>query len=126
MNSYSMARNAYGTTVTPLRTERGNEYQAFGKVTAALTAVQAAGSNEIAALASALDDNRKLWAILRDDVAHDDNELPMELRQQIYALSQFVLNMTPKVLSGAAKIDALIDINTAIMRGLRGDAGPGK
>lgn len=79
----------------------------------------AAGSPGFPTLALALQDNRALWAVLAADVADDGNALPLTLRRQIFALANFVTKFTSRVLTGAAAADALIDINTAIMRGLR-------
>ena len=51
----------------------------------------------------------------------DGNGLPIELRAQIISLAEFVRRHSLAVLGGRASVSALIDINTAIMKGLRGD-----
>ena len=45
----------------------------------------------------------------------------MPLRAQLISLAEFVRRHSLAVLGGRARIGALIDINTAIMKGLRGN-----
>lgn len=123
MNSLALAQSAYGDAGAAVRTDRSVEYQAFAKVTAALTEARDATSPDFVARVEALHLNRQLWTILGNDVAEDNNALPIALRKEIFSLSRFVTQQTPKVMDGSAEIDALIDINTAIMRGLRGEGG---
>ena len=51
----------------------------------------------------------------------DGNALPIQLRAQIVSLAGFVRRHGMAVLAGSASIAPLVDINTAIMKGLRGD-----
>jgi flagellar biosynthesis activator protein FlaF len=53
---------------------------------------------------------------------HDGNALPVPLRAQLISLAEFVRQHSMRVLAGRASIAPLIDINTAIMKGLRGTA----
>ncbi len=117
-----MARSAYSNSSAPIRTDRGTEYEVFAKITRQLKAAANAPSN-FPALVRALHDNRALWIILATDVADDDNALPANLRAQILYLSEFTTQHSRKVLNKEASVDTLIDINTAIMRGLRNKAG---
>ena len=52
----------------------------------------------------------------------DTNALPVPLRAQLVSLAKFVRRHSLAVLGGRASIAPLVDINTAIMKGLRGDA----
>ena len=70
-------------------------------------------------LATAIHDNRRLWTLLAGDVADEGNTLPQGLRAQIFYLAEFTLHHSPKVLDGSASADVLVEINTAVMRGLR-------
>ena len=45
----------------------------------------------------------------------------MPLRAQLISLAEFVRKHSLAVLGGRASVAPLIDINTAIMKGLRGD-----
>jgi flagellar protein FlaF len=53
-------------------------------------------------------------------VADNENTLPKEVRARIVYLSEFTTEHSRKVLNRQASVDALIEVNTAIMRGLRG------
>ena len=53
-------------------------------------------------------------------MADDGNGLPRTLRAQIFYLSEFTDHHSRRVLKGEAEVDALIDINLAVMRGLTG------
>jgi flagellar biosynthesis activator protein FlaF len=119
VNAFDRAKMAYSSPASPTRTLRGTEYDAFARITHRMKAAHAAGSLGFPALALALQDNRALWTVLAADVADDGNALPLTLRRQIFALANFVNKFTSRVLTGSAVADALIDINTAIMRGLR-------
>ena len=105
----------------PIRTTRGTEHEAFARITSRLRAGSRAGKAGFAALAAALHDNRKLWTILASDVAEADNGLAPQLRAQIFYLAEFTFQHTSKVLAGKATPDMLVEINTAVMNGLRGE-----
>ena len=100
---------------------------AFGRWGAAVKAAEAGGKPvtfqppRSGALARAIHDNRSLWTALAADVAIETNPLPRPLRAQIFYLSEFTAQHSRKVLAGDASVDVLIDINTAVMRGLRGE-----
>jgi flagellar protein FlaF len=79
------------------------------------------GEGGFAALVRALHDNRSLWTTLAADVAVETNELSKPLRAQIFYLAQFTTEHSRRVIAGDATVDILIDINTAVMRGLRGE-----
>ena len=119
MNALNLAREAYSSAKTPIRTEKSTEYDAFAQITSRMKSAHARGKPAFADLANALHDNRRLWILLAADVADPDNGLPQTLRAQIFFLAEFSLQHTDKVLAGSADIDALVDINTTIMRGLR-------
>jgi flagellar protein FlaF len=60
--------------------------------------------------------------VLAADLMHDDNRLPVPLRATLVSLAEFVRKHSLAVLGGRASIAPLVDINTAIMKGLRGSA----
>lgn len=119
MNVAELARSAYSTTRSNIRTDRQAELDAFSHVTSDLRRAGALGKSGFSALVAALHANRKLWRILALDVASEDNALPRQLRAQIFYLAEFTEMHTRKVLGGNATADALIDINTNVMSGLR-------
>lgn len=119
MISTSLAQTAYAASATPVRTERGTEYAAFQKVTARLNKAHRDHA-PMTERASALHDNRKLWTILASDLADSDNGLPQALRAQLFYLAEFSLLQSRKALDDSDALAALVDINTAVMRGLSG------
>ena len=119
MNAYVLARSAYAGSTSPVRTDRGTEYEAFSRCTHALSDTRSAEAG-FPALARALHDNRRLWNALAADVSNDANGLPVELRARLFYLAEFTQQHSRKVLAGEADVGALIDINMAVMRGLRG------
>ena len=119
MNALQMAKTAYATNKAPIRTPRGIEYEAFARVTHRLKAAAAHGRAGFTELAQALHLNRQLWSMLAADVAEPDNGLPQELRARVFYLSEFTAEHSRKVLRRHETVDALVEVNTAIMRGLR-------
>lgn len=119
MISTSLAQTAYAAAATPVRTQRGTEYAAFQTVTARLNHACRAGA-PMTERAAVLHENRKLWTILASDLADSDNGLPQSLRAQLFYLAEFSLLQSRKALNEAAALGALVEINTAVMRGLSG------
>lgn len=121
MTTSFLAKSAYNSVNSAVKTERGTEHAAFERVTAKLSraARPDAGMSERAA---ALHDNRRLWTLMAANVADANNALPQSLRAQIFYLAEFTLQHSRKALTEGLPIAPLIDINTAVMRGLRGEA----
>ncbi len=122
MNAALDARNAYRATQSSTRSSKETEYDVLGKLTQRMIATTKQGKLGFAALAYALHDNRRLWSTFAVDLANENNPLPKELKEQLFYLSEFTRQHTSKVLSGKANVAPLVEINTAIMRGLRGGA----
>jgi len=119
VNALHMARMAYSSSAAPIRTPKGTEHELISRITRRLKAATEAGPARFADLAAALHDNRRLWITLAANVADSDNALPEMLRARIAYLAEFTLRHSGHVLDGSASSDVLIDINTAVMRGLR-------
>ncbi len=119
MNALNMAKTAYAASKTPIRTTRSTEYEAFARITHHLNSAAAKGSAGFTQLAQAIYENRQLWTTLAADVADPDNALPKQLRAQVFYLAEFTALHSRKVLTGEESPDVLVEINTAIMRGLR-------
>lgn len=117
MNAIEMARTAY--SAAPIRTSQSTEFETFAQITRRLRSAAQRGRPGFADLAAAIHDNRKLWVLLASDVSDAANALPQNLRAQIFYLAEFTLSHSAKVLDGRGNADVLVEINTAIMRGLR-------
>jgi len=112
-----MSLQAYRRVQQVAESPRQTEYRLFAQVTGALInakETQASGG----ALMEALDWNRRLWSTLSTDCGSPDNALPKELRAQIVSLALWVSRYSSDVMRGKGDIDALIDVNKAIMEGL--------
>ncbi|SFB05511.1 flagellar protein FlaF [Poseidonocella pacifica] len=120
MNAHTLAKNAYGPTATPIKTARATEYEAFARTTSRMKAANAGPGRRVKAIAQTIHENRKLWALLSTDLADSGNMLPEALKAQLLSLAEFTRQHSSKVLRGEANLDTLIEINTAVMRGLRG------
>jgi flagellar protein FlaF len=62
----------------------------------------------------------KLWSFLASEVSDASNALPPQLRASIFYLAEFTRTQTAKVYAGEATPNILVEINTMVMRGLRG------
>lgn len=120
-----MPRSGYADLTAATRTARDIEYEAIARCTRRLVNAQSEGAAGFALVAQALHHNRLLWATFAQDVASGGNALPQALRAQIFYLAEFTDHHTRKVLAGLATLDVLIEVNTAVMRGLRGQEASG-
>lgn len=123
MTAVAQARKAYEIGNPALRSPRSTEYEAFARVTRALSSAPCGGRGSDPALVRALHENRRLWILLAASVADPDNGLPQELRARLFYLYEFSTFHTRRVLRGEAAVAPLIDVNTAVMAGLRGGGG---
>ncbi|WP_309645530.1 flagellar biosynthesis regulator FlaF [Phenylobacterium sp.] len=118
-----MSLRAYQQTAARAESGRELEYRLFGQVTRALIEAAALDPSEVSARADALDWNRRLWATLAGIVAEPDNALPAPLKAQIISIGIWVGKYTSMVIRREDDdIQALIDVNRAIMQGLSGAA----
>lgn len=122
MNAHSMAVAAYGNPNTAQKTARSAEYEVIARITSRLRRAIDGGATSFPALADAMTENRRLWTEFSSDLARSDNQLPDSLKVQLLNLAQFTLTHTNAVLEGRADASVLVEINTAIMRGLSGKA----
>lgn len=119
MNAVPSFSNAgYGNSV--VRTARDAEYDVFSRVTRMLRQADTTGDG--LELIAAVDKNNQLWTILASDLADPGNKLPDQVRAGLLSLSGFVLRHGHRALSRKVGIAPLIDINMAMMRGLRQEA----
>lgn len=120
MIEQALAQNGYKASVQQTGNGRTIEYQLFARVTGQLAAAPEEGPESFARLAQAVHSNLELWTALAMDVASEGNGLPKDLRAKLFYLFEFTREHSRKVLDRTAKPDVLVDINKAIMRGLRG------
>lgn len=120
MNVIEQARQGYAPTQVAIRTDRSVEAQLISQITARLRKASNGDPANYPSLVSALHANRRMWTTMAADVADGANALPAELRAQIFYLAEFTDHQSQLIIRGKADATALIDVNTAIMRGLNG------
>jgi flagellar protein FlaF len=116
------AQRAYSAASAHTRTPRNLEYDAVARITHRLKSADKKGGEEFPTLVEALHENRKMWNIFAADVADTANKLPQELKAKIFYLAEFTSQHTSKVLARQANVAPLLEINTAILHGLRSGA----
>nr|WP_226892719.1 flagellar biosynthesis regulator FlaF [Phycobacter azelaicus] len=116
------AKRAYSAAKAPTRTPKDLEFEAIARITHRMISASKQGPEGFSALAEALTENRKLWQIFQTDVTSADNGLPEDLKEQILYLAAFTTQYTSRILARKAGVGPLVEINTAIMRGLRSGA----
>ena len=96
---------------------RRREREAFDQVIGLLATAQekGAGSREAVEAIYAL---RKLWTLLMEDLASNENSLPDELRANLISIGIWMLKEAAAV-GNALDFDAMIAINTMIRDGLK-------
>lgn len=123
MSVIEQARQAYAPTNFPLHTPRSVEAELVSQITANLKKAAANLPKEFPAFIQALHDNRRMWTTLAIDVADTNNSLPANLRAQIFYLAEFTEQQTSKIISEKSDSAVLVEINTAILRGLNKSGG---
>ena len=111
-------QNGYLDATKTVGMPREVEYQLFARVTGKLNRGYRKDL-DFTDLVEALHENLTLWRTLALEVIDDNNDLPDQLRAQIFYLFEFTRAHTPKVMRKEADVSALVDINMSIMRGLR-------
>ncbi|MGD1923641.1 MAG: flagellar biosynthesis regulator FlaF [Paracoccaceae bacterium] len=99
---------------------RDIEYKVFSNVTGQLKR-RASDAADFPALLQALTENVNLWRTIAFDVMDANNGLPQQLRAQLFYLFEFTQAHTTKVMRREAGVEPLIEINSAIMQGLKGN-----
>ena len=117
------SKSAYSRPELVTRTPRGIEYDLLARTTQRLSVAWQRRREDYAGFVGALNDNLRLWSTLAADVAEPENGLPAPLRAQLFYLYEFTAAHSRAVLDNRGSVEVLIDINTAVMRGLRGDGG---
>lgn len=120
MNVVERAQDGYGRNAIHMKPPRAAEYEAIAKISHRLrTAAQKRGQ-DFPGYVAALNDNLRLWTTLAVDIAQTENALPKDLRARLFWLADFTISETRKLLRNEGDIAILIEINAAVLQGLRG------
>ncbi len=120
MSVVERAREGYGRTAAPIKSNRAAEYEAIARTSHRLRAAAANKASDFPEYIAALHQNRKLWSTLAIDVAHPENGLPQDLRARLFFLAEFTKTETHRLMNNEGEVGVLIEINTAVLQGLRG------
>lgn len=115
----------YARHAAPIQTARGAEYEVIARITRRLNAAVARQDKDFPGLVAALAENERLWSTLAADVAGPGNGLPPALRARLFYLYRFTAQHSRKVRAGTGAAGVLVEINTAVLRGLRGEGAGG-
>ena len=120
----SDAAQAYVRTLQTTTSPREIEAQALLKAAKQLRDVQANWKAPDANMHKALLFNRRLWTIFMSAAGSEDNQQPVEVRQNIANIGVFVMKQTIEMQMNPdpSKLKPLIDINCQIAAGLAGRA----
>lgn len=114
--------SAYAQPTAICRTPRDAEYDVIARVTQQLSLADARRKSDWPGFLEAVYRNERLWAALAADVAGDGNGLPAMLRARLFYLYQFTIEHGRRIRAEDAAAGVLIDINKAVLRGLRGES----
>lgn len=117
MNAFAQAQRAYAPTEAPIKTARSAEYDVIARVSFRMK--RAIQQSDFPALVEALHENNQLWMALAVDAANPENKLPAALRARIVYLADFTRQHTHKVMQKLETAVPLLEINSAILKGLK-------
>lgn len=123
MNATSHALRGYAENAVSTRNDRRSEYDAIARITQRMRDAAVRSKSSFPEYADALYLNQKLWTALVVDVADKKNPLPPELKARIVYLAEFTRSHTTKILRENASVLPLLEINMAVLRGLKSE-GP--
>ena len=101
----------------PTNDQRQGELLAFDRVTRELLANKTKDKEDPEFL-RALDDNRRLWHALEEDLVCPQNQLPDPLKAKIISVAIWVQSHSKLAEHGEATTEPLIQVNESIMKGL--------
>jgi flagellar protein FlaF len=118
----SHAAQAYARTSHTTSSPREIEAQALLKAARQLQEVQTNWTGPGKDMESALLFNRRLWSIFMSAAQAEENQQPIEVRQNIANIGVFVMNQTVDMQMNPdpAKLKSLIEINCNLAAGLAG------
>ncbi|WP_424831685.1 flagellar biosynthesis regulator FlaF [Ruegeria sp.] len=119
MTPQALAQRAYAQSAAPTRTPRDTEYEVISKITHRLKSATALKASDYSGFVQALHENRRLWRVLATGVSDSDNALPNDLRARIFYLAEFTEQYSSQILGNRAAVEPLLEINMAVLRGLR-------
>jgi flagellar biosynthesis regulator FlaF len=109
---------AYGNVIRATEHPRAIEYRVLARVSGLLESALGTDAGP-AALPGAIHENRMVWTAFATDLAEDGNAWDLALRARLLSLARWVFAESDRVLREKKNPHALIDVNRAVMLGLR-------
>ena len=119
MNVVERAQDGYGRNAIHMKSPRDAEYEAIARISHRLRSAAQNRNKDFAAYVAALHENNRLWTTLAAELAQPENELPKDLRARLFWLAEFTVNETRKLMRNDGDVGILIEINCAVLHGLR-------
>lgn len=119
MNVVERAQDGYRRNAVYTKSPRDAEYEAFATVSHRLRSAAQNCASDFPSYVAALYDNCRLWNTLAADVAVPENGLPAELKARLFWLAEFTNSETRRLLRNDGDVGVLIEINAAVLQGLR-------
>lgn len=119
MTATTLALRGYSENAVSTRNGRRAEYDVIARITHQLRNTAVNSKSDFPSYASALHLNQQLWTRLVVDIVDKNNPLPEDLKARIIDLSDFTRTYTRKILREKAPIMPLLEINMAVLRGLK-------
>lgn len=120
MNTNLAAKHGYAKLGAHTRGGKDLEYDVILKVTRDLKQFGDPSTCSYPTYVKALNNNERLWNEVAAQVADDNNALPVEVRAGLFNMAQFVSRTTTALLNNKGDAQSLIEINVAVLRGLKG------
>ena len=112
------AAAAYGAVIRGTETPRDIEYRVLARVCGLLQDARLPSAGP-AVLPEAIHETRVVWTAFLADLASPGNQWDDQGKARLISLARWVLNEADRVLRDRLSLDALIDVNQAVMRGLQ-------
>ncbi len=119
MHISERAKKGYANTQKQMGSDIELELKIFTDITGRLAAADASLPGGMSNLATALQDNARLWNLIYLDITNPNNNLERELKSGLIYLAEFTGQHTSKVLKGEAGAEILVEINKNIISGKR-------
>ena len=123
MNVVEHAKEGYGRNAVPIKSHRSAEYEAIARISHRLRTAALNKEKNYPEFVEALSENGRLWTTLAVDLVQPENALPKELRSRLFWLAEFTSHETMRILRNQGDVAILIEINAAVLQGLRGQEG---
>ncbi|MEO0915793.1 MAG: flagellar biosynthesis regulator FlaF [Pseudomonadota bacterium] len=124
MNVAERAQDGYRKNAAYTKSPRDAEYEVIARISHKLRSAAQSRATNYPRYVEALSDNRRLWTTLASDLALPENGLPKDLRARLFWLAEFTESETQKLLRNEGDVGVLIEINAAVLQGLRAQDRP--